>query len=154
MPGSIRLQYTDGPKLTISQGDLGHTDLQEDLEFHSSSTSHPASFSHNYCPLTHPPYRLRHAALPRSPQNPARQPIFPPRSQHLSRLQQPQTLPLDPILLRASLRRRHQRSPAPLHICHLPARQFPRRPRRKSRSLWPCVDRDDCRCHPVPYGNY
>jgi hypothetical protein len=27
------LSYTD-----ISQGDLGHTDLQEDLEFHSSST--------------------------------------------------------------------------------------------------------------------
>lgn len=26
-------------KLTISKGDLGHTDLQEDLEFHSSSTS-------------------------------------------------------------------------------------------------------------------
>ena len=38
--GSVKDSYSKCKvKSDLSQGDLGHTDLQEDLEFHSSSTS-------------------------------------------------------------------------------------------------------------------
>jgi hypothetical protein len=133
----------------LSQGDLGHTDLQEDLEFHSSSTP-------SYLPIptsSHTNYdRLRHPAHARRPQNPTRLVLLPPRPHKLLRLIA-QTLPLDPFLLRASLRRRHKRSPAPLHRRHIPARQLPRRPGRKSRSVRPRVDRDDGGGNSVSHGH-
>jgi hypothetical protein len=145
-------------KLTKPQGDLGHTDLQEDLEFHSSSKHFLSSLS-PLLPLHHltkPHPRLRHATLlrPRRPQNPTRLVlcVLPARPRHLKQQpHKPKALLMVPKLLRASLRRRHSRSPAPLHIHHLPTRQLPRRARGEPRSLRPCMDRHNGYCDLVPY---
>ena len=50
---STKRYFQNLPRLSIyspSQGDLGHTDLQEDLEFHSSSK--PLSSLPSYSRLT------------------------------------------------------------------------------------------------------
>jgi hypothetical protein len=144
-------------QLTLPKGDLGHTDLQEDLEFHSSST--PSSSPSDPSATTRLTYFLRslqhNILLPtRNRQDPTRLDLLPPRPNHiLLLLQQPQTLPLDPLLLRASLRRRYCRSPAPLQIRNLPARKLPRRARRQPRSLRASMDRYNRRRHLIPHGN-
>jgi hypothetical protein len=148
-------------KLTSSQGDLGHTDLQEDLEFHSSSklSIDLLLLQHHPNPATNESRsRLRNPTLwPWRPQDPTRLVIrlLPPRPRRLL-LQQPhiaKALSLVAQLLRPSLRRRHRRSPPPLHLNHLPTRQLPRCARRESRSLRPCMDRYNRRCHLVLDGD-
>jgi hypothetical protein len=130
------------------QGDLGHTDLQEDLEFHSSS-----KLMH-YLPsmLADRHLRLREHAQFSRQQDPARRRRLPPHPR--GRLVLAQTLPLDPLLLRASLRRRHGLGPQPLQSHPLPARKLPRCPRGQPRPLRPRMDRDDRRRHPVPHGDH
>lgn len=133
------------------QGDLGHTDLQEDLEFHSSSTLSLLLA----LPCTLILYlRLRHAAHARCSKDPARLVLVPPRSHHIRLLLRPQALPVDTLLLCASLRCRYQRSPAPLHKRHIPARQFPRRSRGESRSVWARVDCHNGRGHLISDGHH
>lgn len=93
--------------------------------------------------------RLRqHAQLPQ--QSPTRHHLrlLPPRTRLLV-ANLPKTLPLDALLLRASLRRRHSRSATPVPRRHLPAAKLPRRSRRESRSLRSCLDCDDGCRHPL-----
>lgn len=128
------------------QGDLGHTDLQEDLEFHSSSKLPIPFYTHR---AAHPTSCRLRKPVQHSQQNPARHCLLPPTPS--VQLPIPQTLPLDPLVLRTSLRCRHKRSPPPLHRRRLPPAKLPRRAGRQPRSLRPCVDRYNRSGHPLPH---
>ena len=169
-PQSINQQRERLPINLNPQGDLGHTDLQEDLEFHSSSMSlhklhntspdpHYSSTPFTTSSLSHtakipplanrlPASRLRRQSLQQNPaghKQPVRADLFLPELQ---------TLPLVPPLLRPVLRRRHVRGPTPLPRRPLPALQLPRHPRRQPGSLRALLDCHHCRLHPLSLGNH
>lgn len=95
--------------------------------------------------------------LSRFRKHPFRQPRQTPRRQqllptHLQRaLIRLKTLPLEPLLLRPILRRRHKRSPPPLPRSRLPLLKLPRCPRRQPRPLRPLLDRYNRSRHFVPH---
>lgn len=51
----LQQRSKDKPTLTLPQGDLGHTDLQEDLEFHNSSFTTPSGNTSKPTPGLPPP---------------------------------------------------------------------------------------------------
>lgn len=67
---------------------------------------------------------------------------------------QHEALPLEHLLLRAVLRRRYGRGPAPVHRCALPSCKLSRCPRRQSRSVWSVLDRDDRGGYSLPHGKH
>ena len=142
------------------QGDLGHTDLQEDLEFHSSSKSsittkiaYPIRASHPYILI------LNHTNTTRSPSIRTKPPFQDPTRHNLNHdkpLLQPlgnhslKALPLVPPLLRAILRRRHKRCHNPMLGSSLPATPLPRCPRWEPGFIRSILDSNNSGVHIIP----